>query len=205
MKKLKLVMILFFIANILYSQDVIIKKDGNELKVKVIEINKENVKYKDYDYLEGPSRNIYTSEIFIIKYENGTKEVFDVKENIRKSTTPKQLLLELIPGSRLYLTFVNIPGERNVFGDDAIRKLKSLIKEKTKCTIEPTKSDADFIVELSVVKNIIGRKAKIDIIHVASGKKIIETGWINGHNSHNATYEAFKFSVLDEYPDIRKE
>ncbi len=45
------------ISNV-YSQDIIIKTNGDEIKAKVLEVTPEIVKYNKYDYLDGP---IYSS------------------------------------------------------------------------------------------------------------------------------------------------
>lgn len=58
------------------SQDVIYKKDGSEIKAKIIEIEVENVKYKIFEQQDGPVRNIAKKDIFIIIYQDGTKEKF---------------------------------------------------------------------------------------------------------------------------------
>jgi hypothetical protein len=41
-----------------------------------MEINDKEVKYKSPDNLDGPTRIVYKSEIFYIKYENGSKEIY---------------------------------------------------------------------------------------------------------------------------------
>lgn len=53
------------------------KRNGDELQVKVQEINLNEIKYKRYDNLEGPLISVSKAEVFMIKYENGTKEVFN--------------------------------------------------------------------------------------------------------------------------------
>ncbi|MBL4655676.1 MAG: hypothetical protein JKY33_07630 [Bacteroidia bacterium] len=60
-----------------FSQDNIIKRDASEIKVKVLEVTSTEVKYKKYSNPEGPTYSIPKSEIFMIQYENGTKESFD--------------------------------------------------------------------------------------------------------------------------------
>jgi hypothetical protein len=60
----------------IHAQDILTLKNGNELKVKVIEINDTEIKYKKFENLDGPSRVISKSEAFSIKYENGSKDVF---------------------------------------------------------------------------------------------------------------------------------
>jgi len=59
------------------AQDIILKQDGSEIKTKVLEITDQQVKYKMFDFQEGPTRNINKSEVFMITYENGQKEVFN--------------------------------------------------------------------------------------------------------------------------------
>jgi len=61
---------------IVNAQDVILKQDGSEIKAKVTEITDQQIKYKDFDFQDGPTRNIKISEVFMITYENGKKEVF---------------------------------------------------------------------------------------------------------------------------------
>ena len=59
------------------AQDIILKQDGSEIKAKVLEITDQQIKYKDFDYIDGPTRSIHIFEVFMITYENGQKEVFN--------------------------------------------------------------------------------------------------------------------------------
>jgi hypothetical protein len=59
-----------------FAQDVITLKNGDEIKAKVQEVGLSDVKYKKYDNLTGPLYTLLKSEIFMIKYENGDKDVF---------------------------------------------------------------------------------------------------------------------------------
>jgi hypothetical protein len=61
--------------------DNIIFKNGDELSAKVIEITTEVVKYKRCDNLEGPLISVSKKEILMIRYKNGTKEIFNNNEN----------------------------------------------------------------------------------------------------------------------------
>jgi hypothetical protein len=73
----------FFILTIthLFAQDNLVKKDGSEINVKVLEIESNSIKYKKFDNLEGPTYSINVSEVFMIQYENGTKDVFNKVQN----------------------------------------------------------------------------------------------------------------------------
>jgi hypothetical protein len=69
-----------------FSQDVISKKDGTELKVKVTEVTEEAIKYKKFENLDGPTYSLETAKIVKIKYENGSEESYAAVENKANTT-----------------------------------------------------------------------------------------------------------------------
>ena len=73
------------------AQDVIVLKNGDEIKSLVQEIGTEYIKYKKFDNQAGPIYNVAITQIFMIKYENGTKDVFNEapKPPEPKSEQPK--------------------------------------------------------------------------------------------------------------------
>lgn len=75
MKKFLWVFVLFCCGFIVYAQDIITLKTGEEIEAVVQEINVDSVKYKKPD-TEGPVYTILKSEIFMIKYAGGEKETF---------------------------------------------------------------------------------------------------------------------------------
>ncbi|MBR1538639.1 MAG: hypothetical protein IJ636_03940 [Bacteroidales bacterium] len=62
-----------------FAQDVITKKDGTDIQAKILEVNEDDIKYKRFDYLDGPVFTMLKSDILIIRYANGTNDVFDAK------------------------------------------------------------------------------------------------------------------------------
>jgi hypothetical protein len=56
--------------------DEIILKNGEIIKSKILEIGVNEVKYKKCDNQTGPTYSTLKTEIFMIKYQNGTTEVF---------------------------------------------------------------------------------------------------------------------------------
>ncbi len=88
MKK-SLVVILLFVVSFSYSQDVIILKNGDEIKAKVTEILPQTVKYKRASNLTGPTYNIEKSKIFMIRYESGDKDVFTRIEKAKTGSKQK--------------------------------------------------------------------------------------------------------------------
>ena len=58
------------------TNDLIVTKKGDEIEAKVEEITPEMIKYRKASQTDGPLRNIPISDVFMIKYKDGTKEVF---------------------------------------------------------------------------------------------------------------------------------
>ena len=76
-----------FVCGISYSQDNIVLKTGEEISAKVLEIGIGEIKYKKASNIEGPTYTISKSDVFMIKYENGTKEVINTVESTETKTT----------------------------------------------------------------------------------------------------------------------
>ena len=89
-----------------FSQDIIIKRNGDEIKAKVLEVALTIVKYKNFDNLNGPTYEILKSEIFMIKYENGTKDIVNPIEQKKdnKVTENKKETNEVSDKSTLAFT-----------------------------------------------------------------------------------------------------
>lgn len=85
--KTTLLLLLLFLTFKVFSQDAIIKTDGNEIESKIIEITSKTIKYKKYNHLDGPIRNIDISDVFMIIYENGEREKFSTIASFPKEET----------------------------------------------------------------------------------------------------------------------
>lgn len=76
MKRIAALFLSVTLALTAVAQDIIIFSNGDEVQAKVTEVSDETVKYKVWSNLDGPSWTKKTSEIFMIRYENGTKQTF---------------------------------------------------------------------------------------------------------------------------------
>ncbi len=76
MKKLIFSISAILLFSTLFAQDYIYKKDGNEIKAKVIEITTDVIKYKKFDFQDEPLYNIKIEDVFMVVYENGQREVY---------------------------------------------------------------------------------------------------------------------------------
>jgi len=85
------ILLLALLSLNVFSQDYIILKSGDEIKAKVIEINEHDVDYKKYSNINGPTYHLKKSEIFMIKYASGDKDIFNTQEQPKpKSSIPIQ-------------------------------------------------------------------------------------------------------------------
>lgn len=67
---------LFTLVYVGIAQDILTKKTGDDLQVKILEVGQSEIRYKMFNNLEGPIFSISKGEILMVRYENGTKDVF---------------------------------------------------------------------------------------------------------------------------------
>jgi len=79
-----ILIILLTSFNSSFCQDVIIKTNGDEIEAKVLEVGLKIVRYTKFSNPNGPTYEILKSDIFMIKYENGTKDLINPVENKKK-------------------------------------------------------------------------------------------------------------------------
>ena len=69
-----------------FSQDIIHKTNGTEIKGKVLEISQSEIRYKLYSNPDGPTYVLNKREVTLIAYEDGHNEVImaEVENNESK-------------------------------------------------------------------------------------------------------------------------
>lgn len=85
MKKITFLLFAILTSTFCFSQDVITKSDGEEVKAKVLEVTQAEIKYKKFDNPNGPTFTILKKEVFMIRYENGSKDVFNSEKESKTS------------------------------------------------------------------------------------------------------------------------
>jgi len=80
-----------FCALNLFGQDLIVTNSKEELKTKVVEIDEFLVKYKKFDFQEGPIFSIKKSDVFLIIYSNGSRELFNQNQVVDISTDAQSI------------------------------------------------------------------------------------------------------------------
>lgn len=91
MKKFIIVLYLLLCSVLGFAQDVLTKKNGEDISSKVLEVTTTEIKYKKFDNPNGPTFTILKSEVLLIRYENGTKDVFNEPQ---KPVTQSQAVVE---------------------------------------------------------------------------------------------------------------
>ena len=69
-------------TTVLYNDscDNIILKNGEEISAKIIEITPDLIKYKKCRNLDGPLISIYKNEVLMLRYNDGSKDIFSSLE-----------------------------------------------------------------------------------------------------------------------------
>lgn len=77
MKFLLRFLFLFCCFTTLNAQDTLIKKTGDTLLIRLTEIGIDELRYKRFDYQEGPVFVISKAEVRLVIFQNGARESFD--------------------------------------------------------------------------------------------------------------------------------
>ncbi len=92
-----------------FSQDTITFRSLEEVQAKVFEITSTDIKYKKFDNPNGPVFIILRSDVLSIRYENGTKDIFNTEKDIISSSpatpasTPVSIPTPLISGNDYFM------------------------------------------------------------------------------------------------------
>ena len=93
MKKLVFTLYVFlFLALPIFAQDQIILTNGESIQAKVVEILPQEIKYKKFDFQEGPTITLEKMRVFAIYYSNGTKDLITTVENQVAPAEPSPVL-----------------------------------------------------------------------------------------------------------------
>jgi len=60
-----------------FAQDIIMLKTGDDIEALIEKVGAEEIEYKKWDNQTGPVYVIKKSDVFMIKYRNGSKDLFD--------------------------------------------------------------------------------------------------------------------------------
>ena len=87
MKKLLFTALLIISCHFIFSQDTIIKYSGEIIQAKITEVSPTQIKYKKFNFQDGPMYVENKSDVKMIRYSNGLKEEFQ-KEQPKTAALP---------------------------------------------------------------------------------------------------------------------
>ncbi len=124
---LVLISLVLFTGKFIAQNDIITLKSGEEMNVSISEITPVVVKFKKIP--DGPIYSLSKSEVFMIVYENGRKEVFTEENKINLDNNKGNKKFEdddlLVPskkygGPRIGLTWLSAGSNRDFVGQNFI-------------------------------------------------------------------------------------
>ena len=145
-----IILIFLALAGAIKAQDVITLKNGDDINAKVLEIGDNEIKYKKFANLNGPTYAIKKSEIFMIKYENGTKDVFTDLSKPEPVTTNSTLVATNTQDVKPTIRgIVKSPNGEPLIGADVYIKgtnISTVTDAKGAFTLRTTKPDDILVV-----------------------------------------------------------
>lgn len=75
------------------SQDLIVYRNGTEKQVKITEVTPNEIKFKNFNNQDGPLHVESKNDIFMIKYQNGYKEVLNSEKTAEAPAPQEELVL----------------------------------------------------------------------------------------------------------------
>jgi len=165
-----------FAAICAYSQDRIKMKSGETVLAKVLEVSRDEVKYRRHSNPDGPVYVLSKQEISEITYQNGETEVFNsvkAPENNNRNDNPPvdPAIVDMFysmtrRNNRVYITSEN---------DNAVVHATNAINRWGYWTVTEKKYNADFILNFNI--NFSGAEAygTADFINPRNGRIIRST------------------------------
>ncbi len=158
-----------------FSQDIITKKTSEDIQAKVMEVTTNEIKYKKFDNQSGPTFTLLKSDILMIRYENGSKDIFNEAQNI--SSTNNSSTDMAMKGKQDAMT--NYKGKNSGAGWTAattivLSPLFGLIPAAACSSSEPSDNNLNY-KELELMKNNTYNQAYTAQAHKTKKRKV----WTN--------------------------
>jgi len=137
--RLMLGMVLLITACKSFSQDIIVLQNGEEIQAIVKEVGLDIIKYNRFDNQGGPVYSIEKSKVFMIKYQNGTKDVFTQQSKPQEVVKPKtdtvvtsKQTVKVVKQPPQYLTYkLGVKLNNTRLENNAVRRLYANYPEAT--------------------------------------------------------------------------
>ncbi len=84
------------------AQDTVFKSDGKQIAAKVIEVSKSEIRYKLENDTTGPVYVLPKSEVYMVEYASGRKDVFAAENNEKSEVEKNSMRKEMTDLEILY-------------------------------------------------------------------------------------------------------
>ena len=142
---MKICMLLFLIGNysVCFSQDTLIKVNGDSIFSNIIKVSNEKITFKKINNPDGPQYELPTDSVYKIKYQSNQEELFNTKAVQRKEVinNPKEAIKK---GNNV---FIKVPDEVSEKGKE---HFIDYLKYWGYWNVVEDKNKAHFILELTI-------------------------------------------------------
>lgn len=158
-----------------YSQDLITKRNSEDIQAKVIEVTTTEIKYKKFDNQNGPTFTLLKSDVLMIRYENGSKDIINESQNTSSTNSSSSDMA--LKGKQDAIT--NYKGKKSGAGWTAattivLSPLFGLIPAVACASSEPSDNNLNY-KEPELMKNNTYNQAYTKQAHKTKKKKV----WTN--------------------------
>jgi len=144
--KIVLILICSLLANTIEAQDILIKKNGEEINCKVLELSNENISFSILsatDSLPPETLLVKKAEVFMIRYSNGTKDVFntasETENKVVVSAQEKKVVSEQIEveGRKFYYQNRKLGKSRliGILRNEKDKQINALVTKSVICAV----------------------------------------------------------------------
>ena len=137
------------------AQDVIVKKDGNIIRSKVLEVTPSDIKYKKESNPNGPTYTIHISDVMSINYENGENEHFE-NNSANKENTTEESRFVYKPADARNAELIKLYNRTYVPSS----KIKTSDKSADRCLIIVGVKESSIMSNGEVEMKLIGKKER---------------------------------------------
>lgn len=122
MFKFTLITIYLFVATFSFSQDTIVKVNGEKSVVRIVEISESMIKYKEFSQPDGPIRSVLTASVQEIIFENGEREIIGERKRRNKNKKIDEFTVfpDVLHESGLFFEIFTGYSENERYNDDLL-------------------------------------------------------------------------------------
>lgn len=188
---------------VVYAQDIIVTTDARKIEAKISEVSKSEIRYKEFDNLDGPTFVMGTKEISSIIYSNGKVVVYNQPSEINQPTESVSPIVDestaeilFLSGQKILAQLIEMKSEYVIYMADG-KMQHALASELDKVTLLKTGQVKQYSVSGSAKEESTTNYAKP--LYVSRNGN---TYYYNGRAMNEEAYSNFLQNNCPEAYDI---